>query len=689
MNADTDVERRDAAFDHEVRNSINGVLMSLEALRTTLGACDVVPPAATRFLESVADQCQHLAQLLADGRPRATAESRRATRESSATEPAPAESGGVRGAAPAPREPITSSGTTSDPGQDASAGSMRHGYIAHLPTSSPMTQPRILIADDEPAIAAGLSAVLADLQYDVEIVEDGEQALLRLASERFGLVLADLKMPRVDGLTLLKELQHRAIPTECIIITGQASIGSAVQAMQSGAYDYIEKPLNAEKLGRLKALIPKALDKYAVRERNRELSSQLQGLTHYAELTGASEAMREVYRIIDAVAPSTANVLILGESGTGKELVARALHSKSERSKGPFFALNCAALPKEILENELFGHEKGAFTGSTNEKPGAFEMASGGTLFLDEVAEMPPDIQVKLLRGIETRMVRRLGGKKEIQVDIRVVAATNKDLQSALDDGDLRDDLYYRLAVVELYLPPLRERAGDIQLLANEFLARFAAQNGKAIMGFDEAAMEWILTYSWPGNVRDLKNAVERAVVLARGPVITTSELMPRHLRVPASPDAQSAVTLPAGSSLKDARRHLAVRTFASTGGDVERAAKVLGIAPAELRADLLAILQETSPAREERPSGPARPAAVAATEAATRGGAALDVPPVPADGAVGDVVVPPGVSPIAMGGSALDAPLVGAGAEAGATGRLGRPVDKTAAKRLVQKRTR
>src|SRR5436309_6860389 len=227
--------------------------------------------------------------------------------------------------------------------------------------------------------------------------------------------------------------------------------------------------------------------------------------------------MRRVYQIIDAVAPSSASVLILGESGTGKELVARAVHSKSDRAKGPFFALNCAALPKEILENELFGHEKGAFTGSTNEKPGAFEMSSGGTIFLDEMAEMSPDIQVKLLRAIETRQVRRLGGKKEINVDIRILAATNKNLQKAISDGELREDLYYRLAVVEIDLPPLRERADDIQLLANEFLARFSSQNGKQLTDFEPAAWDWLLSYHWPGNVRELKNAVERSVIMSRG----------------------------------------------------------------------------------------------------------------------------------------------------------------------------
>jgi DNA-binding NtrC family response regulator len=453
---------------------------------------------------------------------------------------------------------------------------------------------KILIADDEPAITTGLSAILSDLDYEVEVVPDGQQALDRLAADRFGLVLADLKMPRIDGLALLRELQQRNVPTECIIITGQATIDSAVEAMQSGAYDYIEKPLNTEKLNRLKALIPKALDKYTVQQRNRELSSQLQELTHYAELTGQSEAMREVYKIVEAVASSTASVLILGESGTGKELVARATHSKSERAKGPFFAINCAALPKEILENELFGHEKGAFTGSTNEKPGAFEMASGGTLFFDEVAEMAPDIQVKLLRAIETRTVRRLGGKKEIEVDIRIVAATNKDLQKALADNQIREDLYYRLAVVEIYLPPLRERIGDIPLLANEFLARFAHQNGKKVQGFDDAAMDWIVSYAWPGNVRELKNAVERAVVMSRGSMITQAEIMPRHMRQ--SVETPTSVVVQVGTTTADARRMLVLKTWAVANGDLARAATMLGVEEQSLQSELAGYVSNGEP---------------------------------------------------------------------------------------------
>ncbi|MDQ2891306.1 MAG: sigma 54-interacting transcriptional regulator [Gemmatimonadota bacterium] len=400
---------------------------------------------------------------------------------------------------------------------------------------APSTRHRILVADDEQAITQGLSAILGDEGYDVTICADGQKAFDELKGGGYGVVLADLMMPRLDGLSLLKALQDTSIPTECIIITGQATVDSAVQAMREGAYDYIEKPLNADKLNRLKALIPKALEKYAIGQKNRELASKLETLTHYGELTGQSEEMRAVYQIIDAVAPSTASVLILGESGTGKELVARAVHSKSDRAKGPFFALNCAALPKDILENELFGHEKGAFTGSINEKPGAFEMADGGTIFLDEVAEMPTDIQVKLLRAIESRAVRRLGGKKEIAVDIRIVAATNMDLQKALAEGELREDLYYRLAVVELFLPALRERVSDIQLLANEFLLRFSRQNGKQLTGFEPDAWAWIHAYHWPGNVRELKNAVERAVIMSRGSVVTAHDIMPRHIRVAAA----------------------------------------------------------------------------------------------------------------------------------------------------------
>src|SRR4051812_30943874 len=466
---------------------------------------------------------------------------------------------------------------------------------------------KILIADDEKAITAGLGAILGDEGYGIEIAEDGQKALDRLASEKFGVVLADLKMPKLDGIALLKAIRERKIPTEFIMITGQGSTELAIEAIKQGAVDYIEKPLNTERLNKLKAQIPKLLDQFALQEKNRELTARLEGLTHYGELTGQSESMRAVYQVIDAVAPSSASVLILGESGTGKELVARAMHTKSERAKGPFFALNCAALPKEILENELFGHEKGAFTGSTNEKPGAFEMASGGTIFLDEVAEMSTDIQVKLLRALETKQVRRLGGKKEITVDIRIVAATNKELQRAIADGELREDLYYRLAVVQIDLPPLRDRAEDIQLLANEFLERFATQNGKKISKFEDKAWDWILSYNWPGNVRELKNAIERAVILARGEKISLNDVMPRHLRLPG--EASATVTIPVGASFSDGRRRMFLQTLASTGGDLSRTAKLLGVGPDDVRKELESLMEE-SPAKENGSNGGAPVAA-------------------------------------------------------------------------------
>jgi len=467
-----------------------------------------------------------------------------------------------------------------------------------------MNKAKILIADDELSMTNALSAILSGEGYEVVVAQDGKKALDQLSADSFGLVLADLKMPKLDGLALLKELQRLGIPTECIIVTGQGTVDSAVQAMREGAYDYIEKPLNAEKLNRLKALIPKALEKFNVQQRNRELSSKLEGFTHYGELTGQSEEMRSVYQIIDAVAPSTASVMILGESGTGKELVARALHTRSDRAKGPFFALNCAALPKDILENELFGHEKGAFTGSTNEKAGAFEMAHGGTIFLDEVAEMAPDIQVKLLRAIETRTIRRLGGKKEIAVDIRIVAATNRDLQKALAENELREDLYYRLAVVEVMLPPLRDRAGDIKLLAIEFLSRFSQQNGKKITAFDERAWEFLVTHNWPGNVRELKNAVERAVIMARGEKIESADIMPRHMRT--TGEHSVPMMVPAGASLADTRKQLVLRTFASTSGDAIRTAKIVGVSADEVRAEIASLIHVNGSARAEPAEIPA-----------------------------------------------------------------------------------
>jgi DNA-binding NtrC family response regulator len=436
---------------------------------------------------------------------------------------------------------------------------------------------KILVADDERHIVEGLQMLLADDGYEVDTATDGKKAWEMVKEGGYGVVLADLRMPEIDGLELFKRMRDAGVSAEIIIITGSASVDTAVQAMRQGAYDYLEKPLNVE---RLKALLPKALEAYRVKQANKVLEEKLNNLTRFGDLIGQSEEMRDIYGMVEAAAPSAASIFIVGESGTGKELVARAIHDKSGRHKGPFIAINCAAFPREILENELFGHEKGAFTGAVNEKAGCFELADGGTLFLDEVAEMEPDIQVKLLRALEQRSFRRLGGKKEIHVDIRVVTATNKNIQKALENGELREDLYHRLAVIPLVLPPLRERRGDVRVLAEHFLRRFAEENQKPIKGFAPEAQEFINTYRWPGNVRELKNAIERAVILARTGEITLGDLRAHELIQ--SDDRE--LRIPVGTPLEQVERTLILKTFSFADGDHTRAATLLGIEADELR---------------------------------------------------------------------------------------------------------
>ncbi|HUF68919.1 MAG TPA: sigma-54 dependent transcriptional regulator [Longimicrobiales bacterium] len=451
-----------------------------------------------------------------------------------------------------------------------------------------MTPPKLLIADDEKNISEGLRMILEEEGYETETATDGDAAWELVKTGEFGLVLADLRMPGLDGLELFARMRAASIDTEIIVITGDNTAAPAVEAMRNGAYDYMTKPLEVE---RLKALIPKALDKYDVKTANKRLQKRLESLTRYGDMVGQSDEIRKVWDIIEAVAPSNASVLIIGESGTGKELVARAVHQKSSRRKGPFVPLNCGAFPREILENELFGHEKGAFTGAISEKPGAFEQADGGTLFLDEVAEMEPDIQVKLLRALEGRAFRRLGGKKEVSVDIRVISATNRDLARALKDGVLREDLYHRLAVVPVVIPPLRDRAGDILLLAETFLRSAAEDLDKKVERFNDSATEYMETYRWPGNVRELKNAIERAVILAKGPEIDAAELRPRHLSLD-----EAEVRVPVGTTLEDSERLVALKTFAFTGGDHGKTARILGIEEGTLRMRLQHWLGQPEP---------------------------------------------------------------------------------------------
>jgi len=429
---------------------------------------------------------------------------------------------------------------------------------------------KILIADDERHVADGLQMLLADDGYKVDTATEGNAAWEMVQKGGYGLVLADLRMPGVDGLELFSRMREAGIPSEVIIITGAATVESAVEAVKQGAFYYLEKPLKIEGL---KALIPRALEAFRVKQENRQLEERLAKMTRFGDLIGQSDEMRQVYSMIEAAAPSSASIFIIGESGTGKELVARAIHDKSTRAKGPFIAINCAAFPREILENELFGHEKGAFTGALNEKPGCFELADGGTLFLDEVAEMEPDIQVKLLRALEQRSFRRLGGKKEIHVDIRVVSATNKDINKAIDNKELREDLYHRLAVIPVTLPPLRDRSGDVKLLAESFLRRFARENEKPLTGFGSDAVEFLHSYRWPGNVRQLKNAVERAVILARGEEVALDDLRGHELMGA----EEREVRIPVGTSLERAERTLVLKTFSFAEGDHRKAATLLG----------------------------------------------------------------------------------------------------------------
>jgi len=433
-------------------------------------------------------------------------------------------------------------------------------------------QNKILIADDEEPILFGLTELLKEQGYQVSAAHDGKEALDKLTKANFDLLLADLKMPKLDGLQILEAIKKENILTEVIIITGKGSIDTAVEAMKAGAYDYLTKPVEPD---RLRTIIPKALEHHQLLVSHKELEQQIRQLTRYEDLIGQSPQMQEVYNLIEAVAYSTANVIITGESGTGKELVARAIHKKSGRSSKPFIAVNCSAFPENILENELFGHEKGAFTGALNEKAGCFEMADQGTLFLDEIGEMSLETQAKILRALEERRFRRLGGKKEIEVDVRVVAATNRNLKQALEEKRLREDLYYRLAVVEIELPPLRDRVEDIPLLISYFLNHFTQKNHKNIKGLTSRCHDILMKYPWHGNVRELRNVIERAVILSSSNKIDVQVLPERILTFSFE---MPTIMIPLGTTVEEAEKQLIIRTLEMENQNKTRAADTLGI---------------------------------------------------------------------------------------------------------------
>ncbi len=433
---------------------------------------------------------------------------------------------------------------------------------------------RILVVDDEDASRKGLKALLTREGYRVEEAVDGVEGVEKARAFRPAVVIADLVMPKMSGLELLTALQDDLPFAAIILLTGQGTIETAVQAMKAGAYDYLTKPVD---LTRLSIILSKALERAKIAREVALLRRQL-GAGEGPALLGRTPAMQEVVRQMELAAGSTAPVLVLGESGTGKELVARTLHALSSRARAPFVAINCAAIPETLLESEIFGHEKGAFTGAAERRIGCFEMADSGTLLLDEVGEMHPAVQAKFLRVLEEGAFRRIGGKTELRVDVRVVAATNKDPEAAIRDGKLREDLFYRLNVFPIKLPLLRDRSEDIPLLAEAFLQDSAAKNGRGVKGIAPEALQLLQQYAWPGNVRELRNVIERAVILARGEAIEAAHLPEALRRAQVAPAAAPSVLVPIGTTVEEAEKALILRSLEFAGQNKTRAAEMLGI---------------------------------------------------------------------------------------------------------------
>ncbi len=387
-------------------------------------------------------------------------------------------------------------------------------------------QVRVLVVDDEPTLLRALEALLRKNGHDVVALESPIVATQRLAQEEFDVALLDVKMPDLSGLELLNAVKHRRPEIEVIMMTGHATVETALAALKAGAYDYLTKPFEDVEL--VARAVAKAAERKALFDRNRELETRLRQRDGAPDgLVGSSGGMRDVTRLIDAVAYSSATVLVTGESGTGKELVARALHARSPRKAQPFVALNCGALTETLLESELFGHVKGAFTGAQRDQKGLFDAADGGTIFLDEIGDIPPATQVRLLRVLQEGEIKRVGAADSLRVDVRVIAATHRDLTRLVKSGKFREDLFYRLNVINIPLPPLRERIEDVPLLAHHFLRRYAERLGKKVRTLAPEALELLCGYRWPGNVRELENAIERAVVLCRGETVGAVDLPP------------------------------------------------------------------------------------------------------------------------------------------------------------------
>jgi DNA-binding NtrC family response regulator len=434
----------------------------------------------------------------------------------------------------------------------------------------------LVVADDDRAIRKILRDRLTAAGHSVEVAENGKDALALIERVEPDLLLLDLQMPEQDGFTVLDKVTKQPGGPLCIVITAHGSIESAVRAMKAGAHDFLQKPFEA---AHLEHVVAKALDTGRLRRDIGILRSEVE--TRHHLIVGQSSLMREVVQLAERVAASDATVLLGGESGTGKEVLARAIHAASRRAGGPFVALNCAALSAELLESELFGHEKGAFTGAVRTKPGRLELAAGGTLFLDEIGELRPALQAKLLRVLQEREFERVGGTRTMKTDVRVVAATNRNLETAVTGGEFRQDLYYRLKVVALRLPPLRDRREDIRPLAAHFLSRFAHDAGRPTPQLDDRAARLLEDYAWPGNVRELANVLERAVVLGAPDVITVDDLPEElHEHAPVAANAIASVSAGAGyhGAVAAAKREILRAALRDEGGHQTRAAKRLGL---------------------------------------------------------------------------------------------------------------
>ena len=443
-----------------------------------------------------------------------------------------------------------------------------------------MSGATILVIDDEVVQREALSGHLRKAGHEVLEAADGRAGVDVLRGNLVDLVVTDYRMPELDGMGVLREARDMNPHVEVVMVTAYGTVAGAVDALREGACHYLEKPLDLDDLDRV---LTEALERRRQSSENQVVREEMERLTGLKDFVATDPAMERALSIVARAAPSRATVLIRGESGTGKELVARALHALSPRREGPFVAVNCAALNESVIESELFGHEKGAFTGAAQQRPGRFEQAHGGTLFIDELAEIPATVQVKLLRVLQEREFERVGSSSPIPVDVRIISATHRNLTQAVSAGAFREDLYYRLNVVTVELPPLRMRRSDIAPLAEHFLARFADENGKHIGAISKEAADLLLRYDFPGNVRELQNVMERAVVMARGPLITREDLPP-ELQLGAEVTADSAEELPLPERVKQLEREAIAEALEQAGGVQSRAAELLGISERNLR---------------------------------------------------------------------------------------------------------